>query len=74
MNCQEIPKYIQLYIDGELQETEKQQLAEHIECCPRCHRLVRIERQFKMIIIQKTRTIRVQAPARLKRRIRTVIF
>ncbi len=74
MDCEQTVRFIQLYVDSEIEPEQKKQLVTHINSCCRCAQLVRIEREIKTIIIKKTLTVRVKAPARLRRKIRTVIF
>ncbi len=72
MECSQCVKFLQAYIDGELAEARKENLVAHIKNCPTCRKKLKIEKQFRMIIIKKTKT--VKAPPELHEKIRTVIF
>ncbi len=72
MNCKQLAKYLQLYIDGELEENENCEVRKHIENCPICRKRHKLEQQFKTVIVKKTRTIK--APKQLRKKITTIIF
>lgn len=72
MNCKKTIRYIHFYIDGELEDNKQEKLVNHVEECPRCQKKLRLEKQFKMVLLKKTRT--TKAPQKLKQKIKTVIF
>ncbi len=47
MDCQETRKFLQVYLDGELDEEERQQVEEHLSQCEPCRALSCYERRFR---------------------------
>ena len=72
MNCKEFARYCQSYIDGELDEKLRQEAQSHFDNCPRCEKLVIIEKRFKALLVRKITVTR--APKELHIKIQTKLF
>jgi mycothiol system anti-sigma-R factor len=69
MNCREVLKIYQLYVDDEMDESRIDDLQEHIENCPKCQYRVKFEVRFKTTITKKVKTESRSAPDELRERI-----
>ncbi len=72
MNCREFSKHYQSYIDGELDNNMVEILQQHIERCPRCNRMLQVEKKFKAVISRKVEI--TSAPRELHIKIQTKLF
>ncbi|HUU00166.1 MAG TPA: zf-HC2 domain-containing protein [Myxococcota bacterium] len=67
MDCREVDKFLQVYIDGELDEADRRRLQEHLYDCKSCRAAADYERRFKQAV--KVRWPRSAAPDSLKERV-----
>lgn len=72
LDCREILKTYQLYVDDEMDPDQIEIFKKHIEECPKCKFRIRFETKFKITI---TKNIQYKpAPSDLEQRIRKRIF
>ncbi len=50
MDCQEVRKFIQIYLDDEFDESDRRDLEEHLAGCPECRARADYERRFRQAI------------------------
>lgn len=74
MDCREILKTYQLYVDDEMDDDQIEVFKQHIENCPECKFRIQIETQFKVTITKKIQYKYKSAPSDLEKRIRNRIF
>jgi anti-sigma factor (TIGR02949 family) len=67
MNCTELSQFIQVYVDGELDEADRREFEEHLRGCGNCLAQADYERRFKDAI--RARIPKVAAPVPLRMRI-----
>ncbi|MBW2276696.1 MAG: zf-HC2 domain-containing protein [Deltaproteobacteria bacterium] len=67
MSCEEISKYLDAYVDGELEAGLMLEVESHIDDCETCAARERLKREFKSQIAALGR--RVEAPERLRQRV-----
>jgi mycothiol system anti-sigma-R factor len=67
VDCREVDKFLQVYIDGELDESDRRRLQEHLDDCDSCREVADYERRFKQAV--KVRWPRSTAPDSLKERV-----
>ncbi len=72
MDCKQILRLYQRYIDGELDDGKSDEIENHVENCSRCKKVVIVERRFKSVIVRKI--TRDKAPPELKKKIKSKIF
>lgn len=72
MECRQIIKTYQLYVDEEMDSEEQQSLKQHIEECPNCKFRVKFEMQFQTTISKNMKS--KSAPSELEERIKQAIF
>lgn len=68
MDCRQILKLYQLYVDQEMEDGLIDRIKEHMEECPDCQYRVKFEMEFTTTIKKKVRTR--PAPDGLKERIK----
>ncbi len=71
MDCCHFQKFIQLYLDCELDGEEQQVFKEHFHNCPTCQDLLYFQQNFKTLL--KSSCQPGQAPQTLKRNIRQMV-
>jgi anti-sigma factor (TIGR02949 family) len=69
MNCREVIKIYQLYVDGEMEESHIDEFKKHINNCPDCQFRVQFEVQFKTTITRTVKSETQSAPDDLKEKI-----
>ena len=47
MNCRDVEKYLQAYVDGEFSEAEESEIEQHFKFCPVCRKNISFETWFK---------------------------
>jgi len=67
MNCQDVAKFVQVYLDGEFDQRDRTDFEGHLKGCPGCQRQVDYERRFKEAV--RARIPRETAPAELRERL-----
>lgn len=67
MDCQEVKKFLQVYIDGELDEEDRRVLEEHLAACPDCRASVEYDRRFRDAI--RARVPKISAPDDFKQQL-----
>lgn len=67
MNCQEIQKFVHVYVDGEFGAEEKRECEKHLQFCEECRAIVRFEERFKLAL--QTRMPKTKAPQPLIERV-----
>ena len=67
MDCKEVDKFLQVYVDGELDDEDRVLVEEHLRSCPRCRAMADYEQRFIKSI--KARFPREEAPAELRSRL-----
>jgi anti-sigma factor (TIGR02949 family) len=71
VDCQEVKKFLQVYIDGELDAEDRRILEEHLAACPVCRASVEYERRFRDAI--RARIPKVTAPEDFKQQLSEAI-
>ncbi len=66
MNCKENRKYLDAYVDGELEPSRMLEVESHLEACDSCQSLVLVKRR---LIIELSKFRDIKAPEHLRRRI-----
>ena len=69
MKCEDVQKFIYIYLDGEMEEADRREVMVHITECPACTRTIALERATLRAV--RTRTPRAAAPQWLRDRIQT---
>ena len=69
MKCEEVQKFIYIYLDGEMEEADRREVMAHITECPACTRLIALERAVLKTLRQ--RAPRAAAPQWLRDRVTT---
>lgn len=72
MDCRQIIKIYQMYVDEEMDTRERRSLKSHIEDCPHCKVRIKFEVQFQTTITKKLQSR--SAPSELKERIKNHLF
>ncbi|MBW2704126.1 MAG: zf-HC2 domain-containing protein [Deltaproteobacteria bacterium] len=67
MDCQEVRKFLQVYVDGEFDEDDRRDLEAHLAQCPDCRAQADYERRFREAI--RARMPRQVAPAALREKL-----
>src|SRR5215212_11387162 len=68
-NCQEIDPLVTPFVDGELPESERRLVEDHLSACPPCHSRVAAERTVHALIrARKALLCTVEAPDALHHR------
>lgn len=68
MDCRQILKLYQLYVDREMDDSSIDLIKKHLKDCPDCQYRIKFEMQFKTTIERKVKTR--SAPKDLKERIK----
>lgn len=68
MNCQDMQKFIHVYLDGEFAEEDRRDFERHLASCEQCRKMARFESRFKAAL--KVRVPPVTLPEGLVKRIR----
>lgn len=68
MNCQEIQKFVHVYVDGEFGDEERREFELHLQKCEGCRDVVRFEERFKAAL--QSRLPKLKAPERLVNAVR----
>jgi len=71
MTCDEVRKFIQAYLDGELDEHEWAGLSDHLESCVDCRREARMEERLRRAV--RRALPETPAPAALRLRVRAAL-
>ncbi len=69
MNCQEIHKFVHVYVDGEFGDRERREFEKHLQGCEECCAVVRFEERFKSTL-QKSMP-KIKAPKSVVDKLRT---
>jgi anti-sigma factor (TIGR02949 family) len=67
VDCREVEKFLQVYVDGELDQEDGRLLEEHLHVCPGCRTKADFERRFRTAL--RARIPRPAAPAMLRAQI-----
>jgi anti-sigma factor (TIGR02949 family) len=67
MKCEEIHRFIDNYLDGELDFAEKVELEQHLANCPSCRSLLEERRAFRTLFVAAVREYK--APPQLQARV-----
>ncbi len=70
MSCQDVQKFVYVYLDGEFDAREQAEWDAHLAQCPACARLVAAERAFRTLLQASLRERPVRAPASLVQAVR----
>lgn len=68
MNCQEVQKFVHVYVDGEFGDDERREFELHLQQCGDCRAVVRFEERFKAAV--QSRIPKLKAPERLLHAVR----
>ncbi|MCL5108454.1 MAG: anti-sigma factor, partial [Chloroflexi bacterium] len=70
MNCQEVRELLPLYLDGELENYQKESVSRHLDGCPECRRRLELDRRLTGSLARLARpTVAARVPATLKPRV-----
>ncbi len=64
MNCDEVAKYVDVYVDNEFDNRDRHEFESHVTACQPCRQLVQTEREFRAHL--KTALKPVAAPEQLR--------
>lgn len=67
MDCEDVGKFLQVYIDGELDDEDRRMVEEHLTGCSACRARADYERRFRSAV--RARLPRVRAPEGLRHRV-----
>lgn len=67
IECEEAIRQLLHYLDGELDDTDRLQVARHLETCRACYSRAEFERRLRSLVAE---TGEIPAPASLRRRVR----
>jgi len=67
VDCQEVKKFLQVYIDGELDEEDRRVMDGHLAGCPDCRASVEYDRRFRDAV--RARVPKVSAPEDFKQQL-----
>ena len=67
MNCQDVAKFLQVFIDGELDKEDNETFFRHLESCPSCRTLADYERRFQNAV--KARIPKAKAPRQFRQKL-----
>lgn len=67
LNCADIEKFVQQYLDGMLNEEENKLFEEHLDYCLPCDKKIEFEKKLKDVVRLKLR--RAVPPVQLEERI-----
>ncbi|RMF91861.1 MAG: anti-sigma factor [Nitrospinota bacterium] len=71
MECLDVQKQLDMFLDDELSPTTRLLVEEHLRDCPQCRSRVEVQQQIKQLVKASARSVR--APAALRQRILTAI-
>ncbi len=71
MDCAEVQKYLQVFLDGEFDEAERLDVEAHLAGCPTCRQQAELERRFRESV--RSRLVAPAAPEALRARVRAAM-
>ena len=71
MKCEEVHRLLDIYLDGELDFTQRPELEQHLAVCSACRSLIEEHREFRTFFTANLATY--EAPARLKAKVRAAL-
>lgn len=74
MDCREILKVYQLYVDDEIDNSSAKMIKKHTQACPDCQYRLKFELRFQSTITRKVQSKTQSAPEELKKKIKRKIF
>jgi anti-sigma factor RsiW len=71
MKCEEVHRLLDIYLDGELDFTQRLEVEQHLAGCPSCRSLIEEHREFRTFFVANVGTY--ESPPRLEAKVRAAL-